>query len=162
MGLAEAAEAGVATEVPAACLGEMAVEVAAPVVVLVTMAVVELETFFAELELTFKKEEGEIDVREMKAEEFHTCLVCHGVDDKEGLALSMDRDNISHLRYHYAGCFYQKGVYYSLYSPETENMLEDGSPRDHLGKEVKYDCREKGCNFTKKRNIGYKEFVRIG
>ena len=36
-------------------------------------------------------------------------------------------------------------------------MLEDGSPRDVLGREVKYQCDIKGC--SQKRRMGYKEFV---
>ena len=38
-----------------------------------------------------------------------------------------------------------------------ENTLEDGSPRDVLGREIKYSCDVKGC--SQKRMMGYKEFV---
>ena len=36
-------------------------------------------------------------------------------------------------------------------------MPEDGSPRDVLGREVKYQCDIKGC--SQKRRMGYKVFV---
>ena len=36
-------------------------------------------------------------------------------------------------------------------------MLEDGSPRDVLGRVMKYTCDVKGC--SQKRKMGYKEFV---
>ena len=38
-----------------------------------------------------------------------------------------------------------------------QNSNEDGTPRDILGREVKYSCQEKGC--TLRRKMGYKEFV---
>ena len=44
-----------------------------------------------------------------------------------------------------------------MYPPGRQNCKEDGSPRDVLGREVKYSCQQGGC--TLKRKMGYKEFV---
>ena len=98
------------------------------------------------------------DLPVLRVEEFHTCLVCRG-EDKEGKALSMDRDKINNVRYHYACCLYDTGLYFPRYPPGLQNVLGDGRPDDFLGKVVKYSCEEKGCKATEKRRFGYKEFT---
>ena len=41
----------------------------------------------------------------------------------------------------------------------TGNELEDGRSKDEMGREVKYNCSEKGCLHTLKRKIEYMECV---
>jgi len=96
------------------------------------------------------------EMPEVVVEEMHTCLLCRG-EDKDGRNLSFEGSRLSSLRYHYAACYYDEGVYLTKYPPGPSNMTEDGKTKDELGKEVKYKCHEKGC--TLKRNMGYKEFV---
>ena len=90
-------------------------------------------------------------------EEIHNCLLCVG-KDKDGLNLSLDPSKLWTVRYHYASCYFDSGVYHTLggsYLPGEQNSNEDGSARDVLGREVKYRCMEEGC--TIKRQVGYKE-----
>jgi len=90
-------------------------------------------------------------------EEIHNCLLCVG-KDKDGLNLSLDPSKLWQVRYHYASCYFDSGVYMDLggaYLPGDQNSNEDGSARDVLGREVKYRCMENGC--TMKRQVGYKE-----
>jgi len=90
-------------------------------------------------------------------EEIHNCLLCVG-KDKDGLNLSLDPSKLWQVRYHYASCYFDSGVYMDLggsYLPGDQNSNEDGSARDVLGREVKYRCMEGGC--TMKRQVGYKE-----
>jgi len=90
-------------------------------------------------------------------EEIHNCLLCVG-KDKDGLNLSLDPSKLWAVRYHYASCYFDSGVYMGLggsYLPGDQNSNEDGSARDVLGREVKYRCMEAGC--TMKRQVGYKE-----
>jgi len=90
-------------------------------------------------------------------EEIHNCLLCVG-KDKDGLNLSLDPSKLWAVRYHYASCYFDSGVYMDLggsYLPGDQNSNEDGSARDVLGREVKYRCMEAGC--TMKRQVGYKE-----
>ena len=106
-----------------------------------------------------EEEEGEreIEMPPLKVEEFHTCLVC----SEYVMPLSREVSDMKHLRYHYASCLYKTEVYFSMYPPGEENMVGDGSgrPRDERGTETKYDCVEKGCTETKRRKIGYMEYV---
>jgi len=97
------------------------------------------------------------DLPEPFREEIHNCLLCAG-KDKDGLNLSLDPGKLWAVRYHYASCYFDTGVYQSLggsYLPGDQNSNEDGSARDVLGREVKYRCMEAGC--TMKRQVGYKE-----
>ena len=45
--------------------------------------------------------------------------------------------------------------YYDMYDPSEQNKNPDGSPRDILGREVKYNCNESACS-NRKRRMGYK------
>ena len=81
------------------------------------------------------------------------CLLCVG-KDKDGLNLSLDPSKLWQVRYHYASCYFDTGVYQSLggsYLPGDQNSNEDGSARDVLGREVKYRCMVAGC--TMKRQV---------
>ena len=89
-------------------------------------------------------------------ERIHTCIICNGVD-KDGKNMSFKKEKLHATRYHYAACLYDSGVYFEMYPPGEENSNDDGSPRDALGREVKYWCGEQDC--TLKRKMGYKEFV---
>ena len=42
-----------------------------------------------------------------------------------------------------------------MYDPTDQNKNSDGSPRDILGREVKYNCNESACS-NRKRRMGYK------
>ena len=76
-------------------------------------------------------------VPEVQVEEVHVCLVCNG-ENKEGKNLSFDRSKVSSLRYHYACCLYDTGVYllpsYSehfqldKHADHEKNIGEDGKP----------------------------------
>ena len=91
-------------------------------------------------------------------EEIHNCLLCVG-KDKDGLNLSLDPSKLWQVRYHYASCYFDSGVYMDLggsYLPGDQNSNEDGSARDVLGREVKYRCMENGC--TMKRQVGVENF----
>ena len=90
-------------------------------------------------------------------EEIHNCVICSG-KDRDGMNLSLDPNKLWAIRYHYASCFFDSGVYLTLggaYLPGEQNEKEDGTPRDMLGQEVRYRCIEEGC--TMKRQVGYKE-----
>ena len=90
-------------------------------------------------------------------EEIHNCLICEG-KDRDGLNLSLDPNKLWAIRYHYASCFFDSGIYLTLggaYLPGEENVKEDGkTPRDMLGQEVRYRCIEQGC--TMKRQVSFK------
>ena len=103
-------------------------------------------------------------VPEVQFEEVHVCLVCNG-ENKEGKNLSFDPMKIKSLRYHYASCLYDTGVYLQNYSKSFQldkheehekNIGEDGKPKDVIGTIYKYTCKEKKC--TLKRKIGFKEY----
>jgi len=96
------------------------------------------------------------EMPEVIVEEMHICLLCQG-EDKDGRNLSFEGARLFSLRYHYAACYYEEGVYLTKYSPGPNNMTEEGQPKDELGMEVKYKCQERGC--TVKRNMGYKEYA---
>ena len=83
--------------------------------------------------------------------EIHDRLLCLG-KDKAGLNLSLDPKELWRVRYHYAVCYFDSGVYQSLggpYLPGAHNMNEDGSAKDLLGREVKYRCKFSGCTMTR-------------
>ena len=83
--------------------------------------------------------------------EIHDCLLCLG-KDKAGLNLSLDPKELWRVRYHYAVCYFDSGVYQSLggpYLPGGQNMNEDGNAKDLLGREVKYRCKFSGCTMTR-------------
>ena len=101
---------------------------------------------------------------EVQFEEVHVCLVCNG-ENREGKNLSFDPNKITSLRYHYASCFYDTGVYLQNYSElfqldqhedHEKNIGEDGKPKDILGTIYKYTCKEKKCSV--KRNMGLKAY----
>jgi len=90
-------------------------------------------------------------------EEIHNCLLCAG-KDRDGVNLSLDPNKLWAIRYHYASCYFDTGVYQQLgsdYLPGEQNSNPDGTVRDLLGREVKYRCIEEGCLM--KRQVGYKE-----
>jgi len=97
-----------------------------------------------------------VDIPPVLVEEMHTCLICKG-EDSDGKHLSFDPDKIGSLRYHYASCYYDKGVYFSKYPPGSKNTKENGEPKDFRGKDVKYSCQETGCKM--KRQMGYRDFA---
>ena len=105
-------------------------------------------------------------VPEVQFEEVHVCLVCNG-ENKEGKNLSFDPNKISSLRYHYASCFYETGVYLQEYSEHLQldkieehkkNMDEDGKPQDVLGTVYKYTCQVKKCSSNSRRTMGLKAY----
>jgi len=106
------------------------------------------------------REEDNIELEEMpdevEVEEMHTCIICQG-EDKEGRNMSFLGQKLFSLRYHYAACFYDEGIYKDRYPPGPTNTTEKGDPIDELGHDVKYNCQERGC--TVKRKMGYKEFA---
>ena len=72
-------------------------------------------------------------------EEIHNCLLCVG-KDKDGLNLSLDPSKLWQVRYHYASCYFDSGVYMDLggsYLPGDQNSNEDGSARDVLGRALR-------------------------
>jgi len=101
---------------------------------------------------------GEVKMLPVQVEEVHACLLCKGKDNKEAQNLSLDGERAKVTRYHYAQCYYGEGVYWSLYSPGKNNTDSKGRPVDEVGASIKYACIEKGCDATKKRKMGYKEF----
>ena len=70
----------------------------------------------------------------------------------------MPRFRRNSLKYHYASCYYDTGVYKKMYPPGRENEDANGDPVDYKGTAIKYQCKAKGCTSTAKRMIGYKEF----
>ena len=96
------------------------------------------------------------EMPEVKVEQIHTCYICEGAD-KEGKNLSLAPEKIYSLRYHYASCLYDSGVYYGMYDPSEENKNPDGSPKDPKGTYT-YNCKETACS-KRKRKMGYKEFA---
>jgi len=104
-----------------------------------------------------RKKEG-VKIEEMpppQVEQVHRCLLCKG-ETKDGKNLSFHESKRLQLRYHYASCYYESGVYLARYPPGEQNMDEEGNPRDILGRDIKYSCEVRGC--TIKRKMGYKEF----
>jgi len=97
------------------------------------------------------------EMPEVKVEEMHICFICNGAD-KEGKNLSLAPEKIYSTRYHYASCLYDSKVYYDMYDPTDQNKNPDGSPRDILGRDVKYNCML--CESSnRKHRMGYKEFA---
>ena len=98
------------------------------------------------------------DLPEPSREEIHNCILCQPSKDKEkkdGQEMSLDPSKLWAIRYHYACCFFDTGIYRSLggsYLPGEQNSNEDGTAKDVLGREVKYRCMEAGC--TLKRQVG--------
>ena len=73
-------------------------------------------------------------------EEIHNCLLCSG-KDRDGINLSLDPLKLWAIRYHYASCYFDTGVYLQLggdYLPDEQNSNVDGTARDLLGREVRY------------------------
>ena len=100
------------------------------------------------------------DIPDYKVEEVHACLLCHGEGEKESRALSFEPDKVQSTRYHYASCLFDNGggAYLEKYPPHRDNLNEDGSLNDLIGKLYKYTCEE--CSKVKKvRKMGYKEFT---
>jgi len=102
------------------------------------------------------------DMPEVREGYMHICYICNGADDEEGLGknLSLAPEKIYSTRYHYASCLFDNDskVFYDMYDPSEINKNPDGSPRDILGREVKYNCCEETCS-NMRRKMGYKEFV---
>ena len=93
----------------------------------------------------------------VQVEEVHVCLLCKG-EQRDGKNLSFDKAKIKSLKYHYASCYYDTGIYKTRYPPGPENEDENGDPVDYKGTTMSYQCKVKGCHSTAKRKIGYKEF----
>jgi len=104
------------------------------------------------------REEENIELDEMpdevEVEEMHTCIICQG-EDKEGRSMSFLGTKLFFLRYHYAACFYEEGIYKGRYPPGPTNTTDKGDPIDELGHDVKYNC-QRGCT---ERKMGYKQFA---
>ena len=98
-----------------------------------------------------------IPMPEVQVEEVHVCLLCNG-EMRDGKNLSFDKAKIKSLRYHYATCYYETGVYKARYPPGKDNQDENGDPVDYKGTTTRYQCEVKGCHSTAKRTVGYKEF----
>ena len=107
-------------------------------------------------------------VPEVQFEEVHVCLVCNG-ENKEGKNLSFDPNKISSMRYHYASCFYDTGVYLLEYSEHLQldkneehkkNIGDDGQPKDVLGTVYRYTCKVKKCSASSRsrKTMGLKEY----
>ena len=91
-------------------------------------------------------------------EEIHNCLLCAG-KDRDGINLSLDPTKLWAVRYHYASCYFDTGVYLKLggdYLPGEQNSNPDGTGKDLLGREVRYRCIEEGCLM--KRQVGNRKF----
>ena len=70
-----------------------------------------------------------------RREDINNCLLCVG-KNKNGLNLSLDPSKLWAVRYHYASCYFNSGVYMDLggsYLPGDHNSNEDESARDVLG-----------------------------
>jgi len=93
---------------------------------------------------------------ELIFEEVHTCLLCNG-ENKEGQHLSFDAAKINSMKYHYASCYYDSGVYLKMYPPGEQNSDEEGNPVDVLGSKIKYSCKVSGCSI--RRQMGYKAYT---
>merc|ERR1719228_81108 len=114
-----------------------------------------IEDVMAALKYARKKEGVALeDMPPVQVEEVHTCLVCQG-ETKDGKNLSFHSSKRLQLRYHYASCFYDSGIYLARYPPGDQNVDAEGKPRDILGRDMKYSCEVGGC--TIKRKMGYKE-----
>ena len=117
-----------------------------------------LEEVRAAMVLTRRKNNIQfIPMPPVQVEEVHVCLLCRG-EMRDGKNLSFDKAKIKSLKYHYASCYYDTGVYKSKYAPGEDNQDENGDPLDHLGSRVQYRCKVRGCQATSKRMMGYKEF----
>ena len=105
-----------------------------------------------------EKQNAEVeDVPALIYEEIHCCLICEGATGKDAKNLSFNKEKLNSLRYHYADCYYDTGVYLAKYPPGEDNTDEEtGQPLDVLGKTIKYSCEVKGCK--NKRKMGYKSF----
>ena len=76
-------------------------------------------------------------------------LVCCAMpingENKEGQHLSFDAAKINSMKYHYASCYYDSGVYLKMYPTGEQNSDEEGNPVDVLGSKIKYSCKVSGC-----------------
>ena len=110
---------------------------------------------------SFRQKQAEKDTseEEVKEEDMHICYICEGAN-KEGKNLSLAPEKIYSTRYHYASCLYDiySKVFYEMYDPSELNKNQDGSPRDILGREVKYNCPAAVC-ANRRRKFGYKDFA---
>ena len=99
------------------------------------------------------------DLPEPSREEIHNCILCQPSKDKEkkdGQEMSLDPSKLWAIRYHYACCFFDTGIYRSLggsYLPGEQNSNEDGTAKDVLGREVKYRCMEAGCTLKRQARL---------
>ena len=93
----------------------------------------------------------------VECEEVHVCLLCNG-QNRDSKTLNFSKPKISSLKYHYASCYFDTGVYYKKYPPGPENEDLEGKPCDVLGRSVKYHCQVRNCSTMSKRKMGYKEF----
>ena len=97
------------------------------------------------------------EIPPVEYEEIHCCLLCKGATGKDAKNLSLKKEKLNSLKYHYADCYYDTGVYLERYPPGEENMdQETGQPLDVLGKTIKYNCDVPGCK--NKRLMGYKSW----
>lgn len=105
-----------------------------------------------------EKQNAELEeVPALMCEEIHCCLICEGATGKDAKNLSFNKEKLNSLRYHYADCYYDTGVYLAKYPPGPENTDEEtGQPLDVLGRTMKYSCEVRGCK--NKRKMGYKSF----
>ena len=87
-------------------------------------------------------------------------LVCCAMpingENKEGQHLSFDAAKINSMKYHYASCYYDSGVYLKMYPPGEQNSDEEGNPVDVLGSKIKYSCKVSGGSI--RRQMGYKAY----
>ena len=96
------------------------------------------------------------ELPDVVVEEVHICILCNG-GDGDGKNLSFEPEKVISCRYHYASCYYETGVYFSMYPPGDQNSTEEGKPIDVIGRDIKYSCQETGC--TQRRKMGYREFA---
>ena len=104
-----------------------------------------------------KKNLSVVPLPPVECEEVHVCLLCNG-ETRDSKTLNFAKSKISTLRYHYASCYFDTGVYYKRYPPGPENVDQNGEPRDVKGTMIKYQCEVKNCLKMSRRKMGYKEF----
>ena len=81
----------------------------------------------------------------------HNCIVCggQGKANKEGRNLNMG-EGLQDMKYHYAVCYYNQGVFRDLVDPGELNITLGGEPLEEFGIRFKYKCPFVTCS----RNTG--------
>ena len=101
---------------------------------------------------------------EYTVEKIHCCVLCKGMKDgkQDKDAMNLSFGNLKKLKEHYSKHFYDEKLVFKYFPPKSNNINEDGSPKDEFGKAFKYKCETKArdgsvCWMSKRPGCGYKE-----